>query len=273
MADPASFDNTMQIDAYLRHEMTAAQQEAFEARLQAEPGLREELEFQRSVMESLALHAEDQALKHRIDGIRQGMQQRKPGEPQWRNMLLIAVFLLLSALVAGRYWSCNKTGSANDPLPGTPLPDTRPDTDTASSAPPLPPAPTQPVATTTPRPTTTEPADGSSAPKQFSRQLSMRYLKVAQGQLEDAREGKTLALTVFQTNEVTMLSYWADPVLQLFIPRQFYDPSAEYRLIELDQEGHRVLYLGVGPDVYSIQAGNDSPRKVEPESVPKWLKR
>lgn len=273
MDDTTSFDNTTNMDAYLRNEMTAEQAKAFEVRLQSEPGLREELEFHRSVMEALVLHTEDQVLKHRVGGIRQAMLLRKPGGWHWRKILVVAVLLLPFVIVGGWYWSRGKEESTPEQIPGTPLPDSRPGTDSTSSAPPAPSQKTKPIIANNARPAQgTESVDGSSVPQQFSRQISVRYLKVVNSQVENNNKERTITLTVFQSNEAVLMSYWADPVLQLFVPRYQFDPAAEYRLIELDNAGKLAVYLGIGQDFYSLAEGNDTPKKETQSALVTWLK-
>lgn len=99
MEDNSTFDKTVLFDTYLRGAMPVDEKTAFEARLDSEPGLREELEFHRRVMEGLVIGTENQALKRAIAGIRREMPEREPG-----NTISVKFIVILLLSVAAGVW-------------------------------------------------------------------------------------------------------------------------------------------------------------------------
>lgn len=270
MEEEYTLDDTVLFDSYLRGAMTPEEKAVFEARLESEPDLREELEFHRQVMTDLATGAENKALKRQIGGIRQKMREKEHRSNAFIRFFVIATLLLL--FVAAGVWYLWSAWEPADQEKGRHLPQDSvriQDNPIHQQATPLivpaPVASTQPDKIPQPgnkeknAPDHSRSLAGAAIPDSFK--LKSRITKIRAGQAgEDAG---VIDLTVFKYTSDGLWSSRTDRSnIQLSVPENYFNRKAGFKFFELETGGKTELYLRLGTAYYAVPPGN---KELKPE--------
>lgn len=230
---PPSKDELL-IAAYLWGDLSNEEKVSFEARLESDLALREELEFQRSVQLALNRERLGRAFQRNLEAASQEIAARKSARPYlWRRLVSTLLLALLAGIVGFLVGQKLSQQPPMKKIPDTPIAQQSGDED--------------------------EPLVGVGKTRfPFMAPLlrltpaidSMEIVLVEGGQQKAILEQNVLALQ--------------------YLPGQMPDVN-NIRLIELTLGGRQVLYLKMGKKFYPIREGEQALEEEKDEEVLKWL--
>lgn len=272
MEENSTFDNTVLFDTYLRGAMTPEEKAVFEARLESEPDLREQLEFHRQVMEGLANRAENMALKRQIGSIRQKMREKEHGSNTFLKFFVTATLLLLFVAAGVWYLWLRPVSLPVFPVQGTPKP-TVPRQDSLKPA---------AIKDTLPPPVAKNNhiEKEESGPKMGAQKVDTLNIKspvtrlvVKEGKVERTVDVDMFNVILYKNKSTRLEGGRTGTRVQLYVPAHQFYSSKNWHLFELVSGNERKLYLQIDKDFYLIKEGQDYLVKEPDEGVVKWLRQ
>ncbi len=274
MNQPYEFQEE-EFDDYLDGGMDPDRRAGFEARLAADPALREAFDFHQTLRENL--HRRSGHVKDKADvaRVREEMLKQAPARRYFPyRKIWGGVLLLLLAVAAGVwYFWHDPTPLPVNPVPPPPPVNPRQDSikpsgimDTLKS----------PVAENKKGRTEKEISDlkmGSGESDVLIKEMPVTRLVVRGERVERIDDKKVFKLAVYKIAGDRPESHRTGEQIRLHLLESQLSSSETWRLIELVVGAETNLYFQTGSDFYSVKEGSQYLEKESDEAVLKWLRQ
>ena len=264
-----------EFDDYLDGGMDTDWRANFEARLAADPALREAFDFHQTLRRNLHRRPGHMRDKADIARIRADMLKQTPARPRFPNRIWGGILLLLLAVAAGVWYFRPKPA----PSPPNPVPLPPPVIPRQDSMKPSGIIDTlkRPVVENNKGRTETEmSADvkmGSGESDVLIKEMSVTRLVVRGENVEHIDGKKVFKLAVYKIAGGRPECHRTGERIQLYLPKSWISASEKWRLIELVVGAETNLYLQTGSDFYPVKEGSQYLQKESDGAVLKWLRQ
>lgn len=273
MNQPYEFQEE-EFDDYLDGGMDPEQRAGFEARLAADPALREAFDFHQTLRGNLHRRPGHMKDKADIARIRADMLKQAPPHRHFPNRIWGGVLLLLLMVAAGvcYFWP------EPTPPPANPVPPPRPVIPRQDSLKPSGIMDTlkRPVVENKKGRTEKEISDlkmGSGESDVLIKEMPVTRLAVRGESVERIDGKKVFKLAVYKIAGGRPESHRTGERIRLYLLESQLSSPEKWRLIELVAGAQTNLYLQTGSDFYALKEGSQYLEKESDEAVLKWLRQ